>query len=94
MLAGMSPSGENRPECFGDLDTVFPQGAGGLREVSPECWSCPQRVECLRAAVAHPQGRQTLEREQARREQQHVGGLAGFLRRWSRLKTQQAKKGK
>ncbi len=88
-----SPAAE-RPSCFGELDTVFPRGDHGLREVSAQCWGCPQRVECLRAAVAQPHSGQTLAQEQARREQDHIGGVAGFLRRWSRLKSQQTKKGR
>jgi hypothetical protein len=76
----------NRPECYGDVETVFPMGGQGLREVSPGCWDCPHRVECLRAAVTGRPGGRVIAEDRGRREQEHLGGAAGFLRRWSRLK--------
>jgi len=79
-----------QPSCFAQLDTVFPMGAQGLREVSSGCWDCGQRVECLKAAVAGGQG---LTEELARREERAVGGVSGFLRRWNRLKTHSREEG-
>ncbi len=79
---------DSRPPCYGVLEEVFPLGEGGLREVSPGCWDCPQRVPCLRAATRTPQGRREITEYQGRREEEALGGVAGFLRRWSRLKSQ------
>ncbi|RJX36445.1 MAG: hypothetical protein C4525_00905 [Desulfarculus sp.] len=78
-------SHSSRPECFGDLSRVFPSGQDGLREVSARCWDCRLRVECLRAAASKRDGREQLEQERASRGEPE--GVAGFLRRWSRLKT-------
>jgi hypothetical protein len=80
------------PECFGQIDRVFPMGPDGLREVSAECWPCPQRVDCLRRAVASPEGDDALTGEMAKREQDHTGGVTGFFKRWSRLKSHQRRK--
>jgi hypothetical protein len=69
--------------CFGILDKVFPMGKEGLREIVPVCFECPQRRECLQAALQTEEGfelrSQALERSSA-------GGLAGRLRRWSEKK--------
>lgn len=74
----------SRPQCFGDLSKVFPQGGEGLREVAAECWDCWLRVECLRAAAGHQEGRRQLDEERAARGD--PDGVAGFIRRWSRRK--------
>jgi hypothetical protein len=73
-----------RPDCFGDLERVFPPGDEGFREVSAGCWDCRVRVECLRAAAMTKEGGATLAEEKALREDPE--GVAGFLRRWSRRK--------
>ena len=75
-----------RPDCFGDLDEVFPQSDEGLRETPPHCWDCSLRVDCLRQAISGGESRRQISEESAQREEQMVGGVAGFLRRWSRLK--------
>ena len=79
------PAAPQRPDCFGNLEKVFPQGGEGLREVSAGCWDCAARVECLRAAASGKQGGAALAEEKALRED--PDGVAGFLRRWSRRKT-------
>lgn len=81
-------SNEARPACFGDMEKVFPRGAEGLREVPQDCWDCGERVDCLKAAVDSVEARQNMGEEMARREQEITGGFKGFLRRWSRLKSQ------
>jgi hypothetical protein len=71
-------------ECFGVLDKVFPMGDRGLREVVPACFHCPDKKECLQAA---------LTTEDGLRFRSHVldrgatSGLVGPLRRWSQRKT-------
>jgi len=84
---------QGRPECHGRLDVVFPMGADGLREVAAGCWDCQSRVDCLRLAVAadRDQGRpDRLTPAGQASENNEQSGVGGFLRRWSRLKSQAA----
>lgn len=80
-----------RPECFGDMETVFPLGADGLREVSPGCWECARRIPCLKQAAQAPRAKRDLEEERQQRDDS--GGVGGFLRRWSRLKEHARREG-
>ncbi|MBI4800814.1 MAG: hypothetical protein HY794_19165 [Desulfarculus sp.] len=79
-----------RPECFGALEKVFPRSQQGMREVQEQCWNCGERVECLRAA-ASGEGQRTLAEDRAGRDSAVLGGVAGFLNRWSRLKSESKK---
>lgn len=69
--------------CFGVLEKVFPPGDGDLREVPPECFQCPEKVSCLKAALDTREGAEMraeiLERAPAR-------GLVGRIKRWSQRK--------
>lgn len=76
--------------CFGDLETVFPLGREGLREISARCWDCIERVECLRLAVSKGEMADLLKEEVAVRHD--PDGLAGSIRRWSRRKAAAEKK--
>lgn len=82
-----------RPACFGVLEKVFPMTAHGLREVQERCWNCGLRVECLRQAQSRADQRRTLNEELIGRQSAGVGGVAGFLQRWSRLKRENQKSG-
>lgn len=77
-----SSSGK-KPDCFGDLETVFPIGSDGLRESPPGCLQCPHKTDCLRSAVQGKRG-QTVRQEAVDRAYQ--SGTIGFLERWSRRK--------
>jgi hypothetical protein len=70
-------------DCFGMLDKVFPVGGGGLREVPPHCFACPERKACMQKALATRAGtafrEELLDRTPAR-------GIAGRIRRWSKKK--------
>lgn len=70
--------------CFGILDEVFPMGPEGLREVVPACFECPQKTDCLKAALKTEEGvelrSQILDRTPAT-------GLMGRIRRWSEKKS-------
>ena len=70
-------------ECYGVLEKVFPLGEEGLREVRQECFECPHKTTCLRAAL---QTREGLEMRSQRLERMMEGGVLGRLRRWSRKK--------
>ena len=77
-----SPSAQ-RPDCFGDLGTVFPMGPDGFRESPPDCMRCPHKTDCLRAAVQGKKGK-TVRREAIDRA--YRSGKISFLERWSRRK--------
>lgn len=84
---------ESRPACYGVLEKVFPRTVQGLREVQEQCQQCGLRVECLRAAVSQTDQRRTINEELIGRQSAAVGGVAGFLQRWSRLKQSNQKGG-
>ena len=43
---------ENKiPECFGELDIVFPMEDDGLRHTPPTCFECLHKTECLRTGL-------------------------------------------
>lgn len=80
----MSRTEIERPDCFGDLETVFPLGENELRQSPESCLTCPHKTDCLRRALGTEAGA-AVER----------GGAAGAnpssrlfkgLRRWSHLK--------
>ncbi|RLB82515.1 MAG: hypothetical protein DRH17_05730 [Deltaproteobacteria bacterium] len=71
------------PECFGQLDTVFPVGEEGIRTSPPECMKCPHAKSCLQAAMRSPEG---LKLQEQKVDQAYEYGLIGKLERWSRKK--------
>jgi len=77
------------PRCFGDLQTVFPPGPDGLRYSPPRCLECDDRVDCLRSALATPEGA-AVERGGVR-EGRGMGRLVRGLKRWSALKAARGK---
>lgn len=83
----MDDSGEDQyrlPECFGDLEKVFPVGRRGLRETPDDCmYQCPYKTLCLRRAMATRDG-VTVKEEMVERGSH--SGTIGFLERWSRKK--------
>ena len=74
---------DTRKDCYGVLDLVFPVGKEGLREIVSTCFDCPEKVDCLQAALNTKEGlalrSEVLDRAPA-------GGLAQRLRRWSERK--------
>lgn len=83
-------------DCYGILDRVFPVGETGLREVPADCFSCPDRIECMRTALKTKEG--ILIQEDAV-DRSGESGLRGRIRRWSRKKelqrmTRERKKGR
>lgn len=69
--------------CFGILDKVFPMGREGLREIAPGCFECPQRKECLQAALRTKEG---LELRSQALYRASGKGLVARLKRWSEKK--------
>jgi hypothetical protein len=80
----MQDSGDNNvPDCFGDLDTVFPQGEDGLRHSPETCLACAHKTECLRAAMLGGQG---IEVREEKVDRAYESGMMGFFERWSKKK--------
>ena len=67
------------------MDRVFPRRPDGLRESPPECLVCDMKVDCLKTALASPQGA-AVERGGVARNTV-VGKMARGLKRWSNLKS-------
>ncbi|MBN1849196.1 MAG: hypothetical protein JW932_11500 [Deltaproteobacteria bacterium] len=74
----------HRKDCFGILEKVFPVGAGGLRETPSACFQCPERVKCLKEALATREGIEMLEKILDRTA---TSGFVSRLSRWSKKKT-------
>jgi len=72
-----------KKDCFGILDKVFPMGREGLREIVRTCFECPEKKECLQAALKTDDGFNLREEALFR---QPTGGIVGRLRRWSEKK--------
>ena len=70
--------------CFGILDKVFPLSDRGLREVTPECFECYDRVTCLRAALVTEEG---LGLQSDNLDRAPASGFMDRLQRWSRKKS-------
>jgi hypothetical protein len=79
----MSENEENRPDCFGTLEIVFPKGSDGLRHSPPMCMACVFKTECLKAAMEKPAG---AEVESERVDRAYESRTIGFLERWSKRK--------
>lgn len=75
---------ENLPECFGNLEKVFPMGPKGLRETPEDCFfHCPVKTRCLQQAMATKDGVQV---EEEIIERSTKAGAMTFFERWSRKK--------
>lgn len=72
-----------KPPCFGDLTTVFPMGARGLRETPRGCMACPHKTACLRRAMG---GRGGIDVAAERVDRAYSAGMMGFVQRWSQKK--------
>ena len=84
--------GKERPECFKNLEKVFPMTDTGLRQTPDDCfYYCPYKTECLREALASSRG-DTVEEEIIDRRAE--SGAIGFFERWSRRKKLYNKKKK
>lgn len=79
----MNQKNKKPPACFGDLETVFPEGKDGLR-ISPEsCMECHYKTDCLRTAM---QGRAGIPVREAAVDRAYESGTISFIERWSRKK--------
>jgi hypothetical protein len=69
--------------CYGILDKVFPYGEEGLRAVPQDCFDCPERLQCLKNAIATKEG---LEMRSENLERIPVNGMFDRIKRWSQKK--------
>ena len=76
---------ENKvPECFGNLEKVFPMTDKGLRQTPDECYYyCPVKTKCLRQAMGTKDG---IKVEEEIIERSTKSGAMNFFERWSRKK--------
>lgn len=72
------------PECFGQLEKVFPMTESGLRQTPEDCfYQCPVKTRCLRLALASKDG---VKVEEELVERGSKAGAINFFERWSRKK--------
>ena len=79
----MTQNNRRPPDCFAQLETVFPMGKDGLRNTPGTCLACLHKTECLRMAI---QGRDGLKVQEEQIDRAYNSGMIGFLERWSRKK--------
>jgi len=73
------------PQCFGDLDIVFPMNENGLRMSPKTCLACDHKTTCLRDALQKSKKGNVVKHEQVDRA--YESGMIGFWERWSRKKS-------
>jgi hypothetical protein len=88
-MTSNSPKKNIRPECFGQLDTVFPMGEDGLRHSPEACLECPHKTDCLRAGLKGDAG---LKVHAEHIDRSYESGMIGFASRWSKKKTIERRK--
>ena len=79
----MTLKDKKRPECFGQLDTVFPMGEDGLRHSPETCLKCREKTDCLRTGL---KGNAGLAVHEEHVDRSYHSGMIGFAQRWSQKK--------
>ena len=74
---------DNKPECFGDLEQVFPLCTDGLRHSPEKCMACSEKTQCLRTAIA---GENQVVMEEEKLDRAYKSGKVSFIERWSKKK--------
>jgi hypothetical protein len=74
---------DDKPYCFGKLESVFPLGKDGLRHTPETCMTCRTKTECLRTAM---RGKEGITVREEVLDRAYAAGVMGFLERWSRKK--------
>lgn len=75
---------QSLPDCFGDLQIVFPMRSDGLRVTPVTCLQCVHKTPCLRTALGKRSGYSVREEML---ERAYRGGVIGFFQRWSQKKS-------
>lgn len=87
----MNETNKKKPECFGNLETVFPKTECGLRETPESCLlSCQLKTECLRAAITKSPEAAKVQEERV--DDAYDAGMLSFFERWSQKKQLNRKK--
>jgi len=74
----------DKPDCFGNLEKVFPMTEKGLRQTPDDCfYHCPVKTKCLRQAMTTKDG---VKVEEEIIERGTKAGVMNFFERWSRKK--------
>lgn len=86
----MDDTKETLPDCFGNLEKVFPMTDSGLRQTPDECfYYCAVKTRCLKKALGTPKGDKV---EEELIERGSKAGVINFFERWSRKKQLNRKK--
>ena len=83
------PSKDKIPDCFGELEIVFPLENDGLRHTPAPCFECPHKTECLRTGL---KGRDGLSVHEEHIDRSYSSGTISFMERWSRKKALESQK--
>lgn len=75
---------ENRPECYGVLELVFPMAEDGLRQTPEVCMVCEHNTACLKTAIRRGGG---LRVEDEKVDRAYQAGNITFFQRWARKKS-------
>ena len=79
----MTKESKKYPDCFSDLQKVFPLGNDGLRHTPEDCLAFLHKTECLRSAV---KGKDGLRVKEEHLQRAYNSGTISFWERWSRKK--------
>ena len=71
------------PNCFGELEKVFPKTKDGLRSTPEACLECLHKTACLRSAMKGADGVKVREEIVDRA---YDSGMMSFVERWSKKK--------
>ena len=71
------------PNCFGELEKVFPKTKDGLRSTPEACLECLHKTACLRSAMEGAGGVKVREEIVDRA---YGSGMMSFVERWSKKK--------
>jgi hypothetical protein len=81
----MTKKNESLPNCFSDIDTVFPMTNTGLRMSPEKCMACKHKTNCLKEAIQ--KGPKAMEVQEEYVDRAYDSGTIGFWARWSRKKS-------
>ena len=87
----MAEKKKRLPDCFAQLETVFPMGEDGLRNTPETCLACPQKTECPPTAIPGIDGLKVREQQI---DTAYNSGIIGFHERWSKKKAIERQKKK
>ena len=87
----MNGTRKKHPDCFGDLETVFPKGPDEFRNTPETCMECPHKTACLRTAMKGTDG---LKVRGEMVDRAYQSGGMNFFQRWSQKKSLQQKRKK